>query len=123
MSLLPTGVVVSPGNPYFAPKVTDDGTPSSGLATNITWSIPPGVSNALLGKIVVPGMTATDVVQCTLQPELVGNQNIADCINCWLIASTAGTDQILVYIANGGGGTNGQPVNNATFGVAWAVVA
>jgi len=116
MSLLPSGVCVTPGNNYFATKDTEPGTPSSGLAYNITWAN--GPSNTLVGGIPVPGMTQANVVQCTLQPGLVGATQLTDCENNWLVASAAGTNQILVYIA-----TQTQPVDNAHYGVAWSVIA
>ena len=124
MSLLPSGVCVTPGNNYFATKDTEPGVPASGLATNLLWEIVAGTSTSTLRSgISVPGLTASNVVQVTVCPQLVGTTNLNDAANCWLIAATAGTNQILVYIAAGGGGTNGAPSDNAHYGLAWSVIA
>ena len=122
MSLLPSGVCVTQGNNYFAAK--DVVGPSSGVATGLLWNTVAGPSTATLySAIPVPGLTSANVVQVTVNPTLVGTTNLNDAAGCWLIAATAGTNQILVYIAAGGGGTNGAPSDNAHYGLAWSVIA
>lgn len=113
-----------PNTPYSS--VGANGTPipyelPHGVTSNLTWLTQSGLSGALTASMPAQGVQVNDVVCCTLQPLLRNNQNVTDCINCWLICATPGTNTINVYIANGGGGTNGAPVDNANFAISWSV--
>ena len=123
MSLLPSGVCLSPGNNYFA-KNPDQNTlvGLAGFKTGNLWSTS-ALSGVIYTAIPVPGMTPANVAQVTVSLTNVGSQNLTDAQDCWLVATACGTNQILVYIAGGGGGTNGQPVNNSQYGLSWTVVA
>ena len=119
MSLLPSGVVVNPGTPYFvidqAPNVI---TNNSGLASNLTWTPNQFAPSTLKTLISVPGLNPSNAVQCTTQPLLIGLSSMQDLYRCPIIGATAGNNQIEVFI-----GDSNAPTLNSTFGVAWSVVA
>ena len=107
--------------PLFAPANQDIVGAQAGLAYNLTWNVVAGTS--FLGAVIpVPGLQQETPLSCTLQPSASSAAAITDAYNCWLIAAYAFGNQIQVYIYAGGTGTNGQPANNANFGVSWAVV-
>lgn len=122
MSLLTSVNETSKGVSSFLKKVPNIPGQIYGLQTNSTWVAGPAGSSSLQTSIAVPGLTASNIIQVGTSPTLVGSQNIQDAAACWVIAATAGTNQILVYVSASGGGTNGAPVDNAHYGLAWSVV-
>lgn len=125
MSLFPSNTNASPRDPFYARVPTNPDGPTSGIQVNSTWATT-SITGAIGTTISIPGLVPSNVVQVTLQstaPTASATQSITDCINCWCIAAVAGTDQIIVYVANGGGGTSGAPVLNQYFGLAWSIIA
>ena len=106
----------------FAPANQDVVGAQADIAYNNSWTqlltSPPVLSTIIL----VPGLQPNTPLSCTIQCKTRGQQNITDTANCWLMSAYASTGQIYIYLYGGGGGTNGAPVDNANFGVSWAVV-
>ena len=125
MSLLTSVNETSKGVSSFLKSVPNIAGPNQGIQTNSTW-LTTGVSGAIGTAILIPGLTPSNIVQVSTQSTASGGavtQSVTDCINCWVITAIAGNGQISVYVANGGGGTNGAPVDNAHYGLAWSVIA
>jgi len=119
MSLLPTGVVVAPGNNYFVSRDAEIDGPLAGVRFNPPWTPSPGGS---IGTVIqVPGLIANTPVTVSLQASSITATTIADAQACWLITAQAVQDRIYVYCAAGGSGANGSPLNNADFGISWSV--
>jgi len=111
----------SDNNSLFAVANADVPGKQADIAYGLTWNVVAGTS--FLGAVIpVPGLEQGTPLSCTLQPSGSTSALITDAYNCWLIAAYAFGNQIQVYIYAGGTGTNGQPANNAAFGVSWAVV-
>ena len=107
--------------PLFASANQDVIGLQADIAYGLTWNVVAGTS--FLGAVIsVPGLQQGTPLSCTLQPSASSSAAITDAYNCWLIAAYAFGNQIQVYINAGGTGTNGEPANNASFGVSWAVV-
>jgi hypothetical protein len=121
MSLLPTGVVVAPGNNYFLANDTAIPGAQSGVSYGNTWSVEAG---SVLGTIItVPGLVAGTAVQTSVQSRTTAAGSLVDCEQCWLItAGTLAPNKIYVYVKAGGTGTNGRPFYNADYGISWVVV-
>ena len=123
MSLLPSGVCVTPGNNYFSKNPDQNAlVGKAGVQTGSTWGTT-SVSGIIATAIPIAGMTPANIAQVTTNPTLVGSTNLSDAQDCWVVAATCGTNQILVYVAGGSGGTNGSPTDNAHYGLAWTIIA
>jgi len=122
MSLLPTGVVVVPGNNYFLANDTAIPGAQTGIRYNPPWT-PYASDTAYIGTVIqVPGLVPGTPVQVTIQSKTLSSQALKDAANCWLVASLSIVpDRIYVYCNAGGEGTNGTPLDNADFGLSWAV--
>lgn len=119
MSLLPTGVVVAPGNNYFVSRDAEIEGPSAGVRFDPPWTPSPG---STIGTVIqVPGLIADTPVTVTLQAKSISATTIADAQDCWLITSQAVQDRIYVYCYAGGSGAGGAPLSNTQFGISWSV--
>ena len=120
--------------PNLGPLITSraDNNPLYSLAVENVTGFPYGISynngwtpltgtNTLSTIISVPGLQLNTPLSCTLQSKGRSTQNIVDCVNCWLVSAYASPNQIFIQINNGGGGTDGAPVDNANFGISWAI--
>lgn len=122
MSVLPSGVVVAPGNNYFLANDTAIPGAQSGVKYNPSWT-PFASDTAYIGTVIqVPGLVAGTPVQVTIQSKTLTDQALKDAANCWLVtALSIFPNRIYVYCNAGGAGANGTPVDNADFGLSWAV--
>jgi len=104
--------------PLFLLANSDVPGKQSDVAYGLTWSVllttPVNVLSAI---IPVPGLQADTPLSCTVQLKAVGTQNIVDSVNCWISGCYASTDQIFIYLS-----ASAAPVDNANFGISWAVV-
>ena len=120
--------------PNLGPLITSraDNNPLYSLAVENVTGLPYGLSynnnwTVVIDKpylyttITVPGLVNNTPLSCSIQMAGRTDQDIMDATNCWLITAISFQDTIYIYIYNGGGGTDGAPVDNANFGISWAV--
>ena len=81
-------------------------------------AFPPVLSSV----ITVPGLVSGSQIAVTVQLKNRNQQTVTDAQRCPLLAAYATTNAIYVYIDGGGTGTNGGPVNTASYGISWQVV-
>ena len=116
MSLLTSVTETSPGNFFF---IQNPGYPISGVRYSNNWTA--GVSSTIQTTIPVLGLKAGTPVQVSTQTSGGSSQDLTDAINCWVVTAKALDNNINVWVAAGGGGTGGAPVNNANYGLSWSV--
>jgi hypothetical protein len=93
---------------------------NSGVQYNNNW-YHGTYSNAITANIAVPGLVPGTPVQITTQLANYAQSNVNDGANCWVIAGISLSDNITAVVANGGSGSNGQPSDNANYGLSWIV--
>jgi len=108
-------------NPLYALSVENVAGFPYGISYNNNWTFNIG-TNYLYTTITVPGLVNNTPLSCAVQLKTRGQQNITDSLNCWIMNAISFQDTIYIYLYAGGTGTNGQPLDNANFGISWAVV-
>jgi len=116
MSLLTSVTERAPGDFFFEQKPVY---PITGVRYSNNWTA--GVSSTIQTTIPAPGLKAGTPVQVSTQTSGGSSQDLTDATNCWVISAKALDDAINVWVAAGGGGTGGAPVNNANYGLSWSV--
>lgn len=105
---LSNATLFNSSTPYYASS-----TLPSGIESNLSWTA--GPSGTYLASVPVRGLSASSSVVSATVTYANGIVNTTDALNCWLVSSYAGANQLNFQVAS-------LPATPASFCIAWQVL-